>query len=80
MLPDGARNDGDDGEEDFAAPHFGEGCGAVAAAPLFHIGFGGADFGDLQVEVAIPFEGVHSQVEMGVDQQHGAGGMLPNTP
>ena len=24
--------------------------------------------GDLQIEVAIPFEGVHSQVEMGIDK------------
>ena len=42
--------------------------GAAAASLLFHADFGLPNLLHAQVQVAIPLQGIHRQVQMGVDQ------------
>ena len=67
----GARDDGDHGDEQFGPAHLREGGGVASPALLGHAGLGPADLGHAQIQVAVPLQGVHGQVEVGVDHQHG---------
>jgi hypothetical protein len=61
---------GGDAEADAAAAEFGEGNGAAAAVGFVaEVGFALTDLGERAREVAVPLEGVHREVEVGVEDQ-----------
>jgi hypothetical protein len=57
-----------DADGDAAAAEFGEGNGAVAAVGFVaEVGLALTDLGEGTREVAVPLEGVHREVEVGVE-------------
>ena len=63
-----AADNGGYGQRHFGAAEFGQSDGAAAASLLFHADFGLPNLLHAQVQVAIPLQGIHRQVQMGVDQ------------
>ena len=68
--PGDAADDGRQRQGDLALAHLGQGGGAAGATLLRHARLATAQLVDLELQVAVPVEGVHGQVEMGVDQNH----------
>jgi len=69
----GARRAVDDRGQAHRHPRpaeFGEGRRAATPPLLLHLCLAAADLVYVQVEVAIPVDGIHGQVQMPVDEQH----------
>jgi hypothetical protein len=60
-----------DAETDAAPPHFGKAHRAsTAAGSVVEMRFALANFGDRGGEIAIPFDGVQREIEVGVEDEH----------
>ena len=69
--PGGARDHRGHRDGQFRLSHFGQGDCTAASSFLGHAGFELTDFGHAQLQVPVPLQGVHGQVQVGVDHQHG---------
>jgi len=57
---------------DVSTAEFRKRDGAEAAALASHAGLSDPQLVDVEVEVAIPVDGVHRQIQMSIEQQHPA--------
>ena len=67
-----ARNLGGDAQTDSTPPHLGQADGAATAIRLVGLaGLARTQHVDGLGQIAIPFQGVHREVKVGVEEEHG---------